>query len=156
MLRVDSTLQHESVRYDDYTMRTLQVSLESKDSRFLPYLRNSLKEELRSESQIAVHQLADIPIGYVLSLLDFFVHAFAIVSDVKSWLVLRYEALVMRDSNSISHSDLWVSCNKWMKFAQDAFDNGFYSIASQARENTLFLSDGKGDARSDGLLENWR
>lgn len=141
-------------RFDDYTLRTLQVILESKDGRLLPQLRSSLKELLRSESQVAIRRLADRPVGYVLTVLDFFVRAFAIVCDVESCLVLRYEALVMRDSNSIGHPDLRVSCSEWMKFAQDAFDNGFYSIASKACENALLLSDVKGDARSDDLLEN--
>lgn len=141
-------------RFDDYTLRTLQVILESKDGRLLPQLRSSLKELLRSESQVAIRRLADRPVGYVLTVLDFFVRAFAIVCDVESCLVLRYEALVMRDSNSIGHPDLRVSCSEWMKFAQDAFDNGFYSIASKACENALLLSDVKGDARSDDLSEN--
>uniref|UniRef100_A0A7C8Z436 Uncharacterized protein n=2 Tax=Opuntia streptacantha TaxID=393608 RepID=A0A7C8Z436_OPUST len=141
-------------RFDDHTLRTLQVILESKDGRLLPQLRKRLKEFLRSESLIAIRQIANKPIGHVLSVLDFFVRAFAIVSDVESCLVLRYEALVMRDSKSISYLDLRVSCTEWLKFAQDAFDNGFYSITSKACENALLPFDVKGGARGDNLLEN--
>ncbi|GMH12783.1 hypothetical protein Nepgr_014624 [Nepenthes gracilis] len=122
-------------RFDGAALQILQSTLASKDVQSILELRLNLKEFLRSESVIAIREVAEKPLDHKLLILDFLVHAFAIVND--SCLALRYEALVLRESMSSSHQLLRVSHSEWMTFAEHAFDNGFYSIAGKACENAL-------------------
>ena len=44
---------------------------------------------------------------------------------------MRYEALVLRELKSTSYQWLQVSHIEWLTFAEQALDNGFYSVAAK-------------------------
>ncbi|RVW56884.1 hypothetical protein CK203_078495 [Vitis vinifera] len=50
-----------------------------------------------------------------------------------SCLALRYEALVLRELKSTSYQWLQVSHIEWLTFAEQALDNGFYSVAAKTQ-----------------------
>ncbi|XP_056687690.1 protein DOUBLE-STRAND BREAK FORMATION [Spinacia oleracea] len=140
-------------RFDDSTLRILELILSSKDVKLLLEFRSELKEFLRSESLIAIREASEKPVEHKLLILDFLVRAFAIVDDLESCLAVRYEGLVLRDSWTISHPELRVSCSEWMKFAEDAFNNEFYSVTVKACENALLCLNVKGDYNCDNLFD---
>lgn len=109
----------------------------SKDIKSLLQVRSSLREFLRNESVLVIHQIADTSVEQKLPILDFFVRSFALVGDVECCLALRYEALVMRELKSTSNQWLQVSYTEWVTFAEHALDNRFYSIARKACEKAL-------------------
>ncbi|GJY75387.1 hypothetical protein Tco_0480503 [Tanacetum coccineum] len=55
----------------------------------------------------------------------------------ESCLALRYEALVMRELNSVSDHQQHVSYEEWFTFAEHALENRFSVIARKAREKAL-------------------
>ncbi|GAB4860243.1 hypothetical protein Ancab_011723 [Ancistrocladus abbreviatus] len=71
-------------RFDEATLQVLQSILVSKDLQSLLEIRSSLKEFLRSESTAAIREIAEKPIQHKLLILEFFVHAFAIVNDFEA------------------------------------------------------------------------
>ncbi|XP_021720982.1 uncharacterized protein LOC110688523 [Chenopodium quinoa] len=141
-------------RFDDSTLRILELILSSKDVKLSLEFRSTLKEFLRSESLIAIREASGKSVEHKLLILDFLVRAFAIVDDVESCLAVRYEGLVMRDSWTISHPELRVSCSEWMNFAEDAFNNDFYSATAKACEYALLYLNGKSDFNCDNLSES--
>ncbi|KAK2982738.1 hypothetical protein RJ640_025154 [Escallonia rubra] len=70
-----------------------------------------------------------------------------------SCLALRYEALLMREANSPSNQWLQVLYGEWLNFAEDSFDNRFYSIARKACEKALSCFD-MFDTKTDAFVEN--
>lgn len=44
---------------------------------------------------------------------------------------MRYEALVLRELKSTTYQWLQVSHMEWLTFAQQALDNGFYSVTAK-------------------------
>ncbi|KAJ6315320.1 hypothetical protein OIU78_018748 [Salix suchowensis] len=93
-----------------------------------------------------------------LSILQFFVRAFALIGDTESCLALKYEALLFRDVKSTSDQSLHVSYLEWLNFAQHLLDQGFYSIATQACEKALacFQKKDVADAKTGDFIENAR
>ncbi|KAL5077122.1 hypothetical protein RYX36_016106 [Vicia faba] len=124
--------------FNEATLRFLDSLLVSKDVKSLIETRSSLKQLLKSESLSIIHSIAAESIHDKLVVLDFFVHAFALVGDLESCLALRYEALVMRDLKSASFQLLQVSPLEWLNFVEDAVNNGFHSVAVKACENALW------------------
>ncbi|KMT05388.1 hypothetical protein BVRB_7g175190 isoform B [Beta vulgaris subsp. vulgaris] len=142
-------------RFDDSTLRILELILSSKDVKLLLELRSKLKEFLRSQSLIAIREAAEKPIEHKLLILEFLVRAFAIVDDIESCLAVRYEGLIMRDTWTVNHLELRVSCSEWMNFAEDAFNNEYYSVTAKACENALLcLKEEEGDYNCDNLWGN--
>ncbi|XP_021716273.1 uncharacterized protein LOC110684171 [Chenopodium quinoa] len=141
-------------RFDDSTLRILELILSSKDVKLLLDFRSRLKEYLRSESLIVIHEASERSVEQKLLILDFLVRAFAIVGDVESCLAVRYEGLVMRDSWTINHPELRVLCCEWMNFAEDAFNNDFYSVTAKACEYALLCLNVKSDFNCDNLSES--
>lgn len=37
----------------------------------------------------------------------------------------------MRDTWTVNHLELRVSCSEWMNFAEDAFNNEYYSVTAK-------------------------
>ncbi|KAL5069460.1 hypothetical protein RYX36_020347 [Vicia faba] len=124
--------------FNEATLRFLDSLLVSKDVKSLIETRSSLKQLLKSESLSIIHSIAAESIHDKLVVLDFFVHAFALVGDLESCVALRYEALVMRDLKSASFQLLQVSPLEWLNFVEDAANNGFHSVAVKACENALW------------------
>lgn len=143
-------------RFDDSTLRILELILSSKDVKLLLEFRGRLKDFLRSESLIAIREASEKPVDHKLLILDFFVRAFAIVDDIESCLALRYEGLAMRESWTMNRPELQVLCSEWMNFAEDAFNNSFYSVTAKACENALLCLNVKGDYTCDNLFEGAR
>ena len=50
---------------------------------------------------------------------------------------MRYEALVMRELNSVSDHELYVSYEEWFKFAEHALENRFFAIARKVIDSVL-------------------
>ncbi|CAK8565998.1 unnamed protein product [Lathyrus sativus] len=124
--------------FGESTLRFLDSLLVSKDVKSLIEIRSSLKQLLKSESMSIMHSIAAESVHDKLLVLDFFVHAFALVGDLESCLALRYEALVMRELKSASLQFLQVSPVEWLSFVEDAVHNGFHSVAVKACENALW------------------
>ncbi|XP_057536119.1 protein DOUBLE-STRAND BREAK FORMATION isoform X2 [Amaranthus tricolor] len=141
-------------RFDDSTLRILELILSAKNVNLSLELRNNLKEVLRSQSLIAIREVADKSVEHKVLILDFFVRAFAIVDDVESCLALRYEGLNFRESRTMNHPELHVSYGEWMNFAEDAFNNSFYSVTAKACENALLCLNVNGNFISDKLAGN--
>ncbi|KAI5408518.1 hypothetical protein KIW84_054384, partial [Lathyrus oleraceus] len=115
--------------FGESTLRFLESLLVTKDVKSLVEIRSSLKQLLKSESLSIINSIAAESLHDKLVVLDFFVHAFALVGDPESCLALRYEALVMRELKSASFQRLQVSPVEWLNFVEDAVHNGFHSVA---------------------------
>ncbi|KAI5408517.1 hypothetical protein KIW84_054384, partial [Lathyrus oleraceus] len=124
--------------FGESTLRFLESLLVTKDVKSLVEIRSSLKQLLKSESLSIINSIAAESLHDKLVVLDFFVHAFALVGDPESCLALRYEALVMRELKSASFQRLQVSPVEWLNFVEDAVHNGFHSVAVKACENALW------------------
>ncbi|GAB2235781.1 hypothetical protein Droror1_Dr00026222 [Drosera rotundifolia] len=139
-------------RFDDATLQILHSILLHREVQSLLEIRSNLTEFLRSESLIAIREATAEPLEHKLFLIDFLVRAFAVVNDVESCLALRYEALAMRQSHSVSHQCLRVTHEEWMTFAEHAFSNGFYSISAKAFENALSCLQMNGISTRNDLI----
>ncbi|CAK9174212.1 unnamed protein product [Ilex paraguariensis] len=126
-------------RFDGGTLRILESLLVSKDVKSLMELHSSLREFLRHELLRVFHDISERSVDHKLSILEFFVHAFALIGDVESCLALRYEALVLRELKATSDRRLQVSYREWLTFAEHLLDNEFYAIARKACEKALLL-----------------
>ncbi|XP_058075117.1 protein DOUBLE-STRAND BREAK FORMATION isoform X2 [Magnolia sinica] len=122
------------------TLRILESVLVSKDVKSLLEIRSMLRVLMRSESVSVLREIAEKSVDQKLSVVEFFVNAFALVRDVESCLALKYEALVLRDLKHVNHQWLRVSYEEWLTFAEDSLDNGFHSIAAKGFENALLSS----------------
>ncbi|XWS53382.1 hypothetical protein CRYUN_Cryun11dG0152500 [Craigia yunnanensis] len=129
--------QINNKRFNDDSLRILESILASKDVKLLFQLRSSLKEFIRSESVSVIRQIAVKTVDKQLSVLEFFVQAFAIIGDIESCLALRYEALVLREHKSRIQQWLQVSHLEWLNFAEQSQENGFYAIAAKACDYAL-------------------
>ncbi|KAL5102533.1 hypothetical protein RYX36_006860 [Vicia faba] len=69
--------------FNEATLRFLDSLLVSKDVKSLIETRSSLKQLLKSESLSIIHSIAGESIHDKLVVLDFFVHAFALVGDLE-------------------------------------------------------------------------
>ncbi|WJX37199.1 hypothetical protein P8452_24984 [Trifolium repens] len=123
--------------FGNATLRFLDSLLLSKDVKSLVEIRSSLMQLLKSESLSIIQSIAAESVHDKLIVLEFFVHAFALVGDLESCLALRYEALVLREIKSASFQLLQVSPVEWLKFVEDAVQNGFHAVAVKACENAL-------------------
>ena len=56
-----------------------------------------------------------------------------------SCLALRYEGLNFRESRTMNHPELHVSYGEWMNFAEDAFNNSFYSVTAKVYYDSYCL-----------------
>ncbi|KAH9618842.1 hypothetical protein KSS87_010144 [Heliosperma pusillum] len=136
----------KSNRLDESTLGLLSRMLSSsKDVKQMQHLRTHLLQFLRPQSLTIIRQSADKHIMHTLSTLDFFLAAFAILDDIQSCFSLRYEGLILRDSTSATHPHFQVTSDEWLKFAQDAFQNAFYSVAAKACENAISCFNTNGD-----------
>jgi hypothetical protein len=52
---------------------------------------------------------------------------------------LRYEALVLREIKSARFQLLQVSPVEWLKFVEDAVQNGFHAVAVKVTINAFYL-----------------
>ncbi|KAJ4725510.1 F10K1.23 [Melia azedarach] len=141
-----SQINHK--RFDDETIRILELVLVSKDVKSSIEMRESLIEFLRSESVSVIREIAEKTVEMQLLILEFFVRAFALVGDIESCLALRYEALVLRDLKSSSRIWLQVSHMEWLNFAEQSLENGFYAIAGKACESAESFLQQKNVANS--------
>ncbi|MED6125445.1 hypothetical protein PIB30_068662 [Stylosanthes scabra] len=123
--------------FGDSTLRFLGSLLVSKDVKSLIEVRSCVMKLLRSECISALLSISDKTLREKLIVLEFFVRAFALVGDHESCLALRYEALVMREIKSSNYQWLRVSPLEWLRFVEDALNNGFHSVAEKACENAL-------------------
>ncbi|XP_021278392.1 uncharacterized protein LOC110412209 [Herrania umbratica] len=129
--------QIENKRFNDDSLRILESLLVSKDVKSLIQARSNLIEFIRSESLSAILQIAAKTVDQQLSVLEFFVQAFAIIGDIESCLALRYEALVLRDHKSEIQKWLQVSHLEWLNFAEQSLENGFHAVAVKACDYAL-------------------
>ncbi|KAG6629029.1 protein DOUBLE-STRAND BREAK FORMATION [Carya illinoinensis] len=127
----------ETRRFDDMTLRILGSVLVSKSVKSVKEVESSLRVFLRAESVPAIRETVEKSVDQKLLILEFFVHAFALIGDVESCLALRYEALHMRELESASCQWLEVSYLEWLNFAEHSLDHGFCSIAVKACDNAL-------------------
>ncbi|XP_004500310.1 protein DOUBLE-STRAND BREAK FORMATION [Cicer arietinum] len=123
--------------FGDATLRFLESLLVSKDVKSSIEVRSSLTQLLKSESLSIIRSISAETVHDKLLVLEFFVHAFALVGDLESCLALRYEALIMRELKSASFPSLQVSPVEWLNFVEDAVRNGFHAVAVKACENAL-------------------
>ncbi|KAF5751332.1 hypothetical protein HS088_TW02G00345 [Tripterygium wilfordii] len=124
-------------RFDDQTLRILELVLVFKDVESLTEARKELRDFLRSESLNAIREIKSKTVEQKLLILEFYVRAFALLGDIESCLAWRYEALNLRELNSTTHQWLQVSYMEWLNFAEHSLDNGFHTIARKACENAL-------------------
>ncbi|XP_074267829.1 protein DOUBLE-STRAND BREAK FORMATION-like isoform X2 [Silene latifolia] len=147
----------KSNRLDESTLEILEQMLSSsKNVKEMQHLRTHLLQFLTSQSVTIIRHSVHKPILHRLSTLDFFLRAFLILHDLQSCLSLRYEGLVLRDSSAATHPHFQVTYGEWMKFAEDAFQNAFYSVAAKACENAISCFDRNGDQGHDKLPEKTR
>ncbi|XP_042478406.1 protein DOUBLE-STRAND BREAK FORMATION isoform X2 [Macadamia integrifolia] len=121
--------QVENRRLNEGTLQILESVLTSKDVKSLLEIRSCLSEFVRSELAYILQEIAEKTVEQKLSVLEFFVRTFALVGHVESCLMLRYEALILRQHKSTTHLWLHVSYEEWLAFAERSLNNGFYSIA---------------------------
>ncbi|GAV74412.1 hypothetical protein CFOL_v3_17892 [Cephalotus follicularis] len=124
-------------RFNDETLGILETVLVSKDVKSSIEVRSNLRELLRSESLSVIRQISQKTVELKLSILEFFVRAFALIGDIERCLALRYEALLLRELKSTTYQWLQVSYLEWLTFAEQSTDNGFNAIAGQACDNAL-------------------
>ncbi|KAL3518018.1 hypothetical protein ACH5RR_020607 [Cinchona calisaya] len=129
--------QIQNRRFGDETVAILESLLAHKDVKSSVENRSALKEFMKHESLSVIREIAQKPVDHKLVIADFLVRAFALIGDVESCLALRYEAFLMRDEKASSDARLEVSHREWFVFAEQSFDNGFYSIAGKACERAL-------------------
>ncbi|XVE58978.1 hypothetical protein DITRI_Ditri05aG0007100 [Diplodiscus trichospermus] len=129
--------QIKNKRFNEDSLRILESVLASNDVKLLFQLRSSLKEFIRSESISVIRQIAANSVDQQLSVLEFFIQAFAIIGDIESCLALRYEALVLREHKSQIQQWLQVSHLQWLNFAEQSIENGYYAIAVKACDYAL-------------------
>ncbi|KAI8523519.1 hypothetical protein RHMOL_Rhmol13G0080500 [Rhododendron molle] len=156
--------QVELRRFDDGTLGILESLLVSKDVKSLLEVRSSLSDFIRRESLSVIREIADKSVEHKLSVVEFFVRAFALAGDVEAYirlslgscLALRYEALALRELRSPSNQWLRVAYEEWMTFAEHSLDNGFYSIATKACESALscFEMNGVNDPQHNDFFRN--
>ncbi|CAA0820613.1 Unknown protein [Striga hermonthica] len=123
--------------FDDVTLRILESILASGDARSLNGVESALKQMMRDESLIVLGEIAMEAVEIKLLCVDFLVRVFAVIGDVESCLVLRYEALVMRKEKATTHPGLQVSSKEWLNFVESSVENGFHSIARHACEKAI-------------------
>ncbi|KAM0953173.1 hypothetical protein DsansV1_C02g0021241 [Dioscorea sansibarensis] len=119
----------------------LESILVARDVRSLEKTRAALRDLLKSEATSVLGEISDSGTDLKLGIVDFFVKAFAVVGDVESCLALKYEALVLRDSNYGEDHSLRVSFEEWLTFGKDSLDNGFYAIAVKVKFLSLFIEN---------------
>ncbi|XP_022729519.1 uncharacterized protein LOC111284817 isoform X2 [Durio zibethinus] len=148
--------QINNKRFSDDSLRILESVLASNDVKSLFQMRSSLKEFIRSESLSVIRQIAAKPVDQQLSVLEFFVRAFAIIGDIESCLALRYEALVLREHKSQIQQWLQVSHLEWLNFAEQSLESGFYAIAAKACDYALSClgRNGVAESKTDEWFEN--
>ncbi|CAM8961997.1 unnamed protein product [Rhodiola kirilowii] len=134
-----------SRRFDYRTLQVLESAMASKDVKSLSLSRSSLKSVLRSESVSAVQLFRHESLEKQLSVLEFFVRAFSLASDVESCLVMRYEALVLRELKSATCPWAQVSPDEWLTFAAQSLDNGFFTNAVKGCDYALSCLKKKDD-----------
>ncbi|XWS29066.1 hypothetical protein CRYUN_Cryun25bG0124700 [Craigia yunnanensis] len=132
-----NSLPFSLLRFNDDSLRILESILAFKDVKLLFQLRSSLKEFIRSESASIIRQIAEKTVDQQLSVVEFFVQAFALIGDIESCLTLRYEALVLREHKSRIQQWLQVSHLEWLIFAEQSLENCFYAIAAKACDYAL-------------------
>ncbi|CAM8968011.1 unnamed protein product [Rhodiola kirilowii] len=115
----------------------------SKDVKSLSLSRSSLKSVLRSESVSAVQLFRHESLEKQLSVLEFFVRAFSLAGD--SCLVMRYEALVLRELKSATCPWAQVSPYEWLTFASQSLDNSFFTNAVKGCDYALSCLKKKDD-----------
>ncbi|KAK9756763.1 hypothetical protein RND81_01G119600 [Saponaria officinalis] len=151
------TCRLQQCRYDDSTLRLLQLmissSSSSKDVQLSVNLRRNLIHLVTSHSLTALRNAASQPIQLKLLTLDFFLRAFSILHHLQSCLSLRYEALLLRHSSVVAHPELQVSYHEWLAFAQLAFAHAFYSVAVKACDHALLCLNRQGDASRENFSE---
>ncbi|PWA44503.1 hypothetical protein CTI12_AA524890 [Artemisia annua] len=127
----------QSKRFDEGTLRILDSVLISRDVKSMLDVRKSLVEFMRRESVSVIREVVEKSVEEKLLVVEFFVKAFVLIGDYESCLALRYEALVMRELNSVSDQELHVSYEEWFTFAEHALENRFFAIARKACEKAL-------------------
>uniref|UniRef100_A0A2N9FHU3 Uncharacterized protein n=1 Tax=Fagus sylvatica TaxID=28930 RepID=A0A2N9FHU3_FAGSY len=70
-------------RFDDATLRILESVLVSNSVKSLKEVQSTLRVFLRSESLSVIREIAEKPVQQKLSILEFFVRAFALIADVE-------------------------------------------------------------------------
>ncbi|KAK9280559.1 hypothetical protein L1049_014252 [Liquidambar formosana] len=99
-----------SRRFDDGTLRILESVLASKDVKSSLEVRSSLREFMRFESISVIHEISEKTVEQKLSVLEFFVLAFALAGDVEveGCLMLRgvFAVRVERLRVLVSESEL--------------------------------------------------
>ncbi|KAL0534462.1 hypothetical protein IC582_028753 [Cucumis melo] len=126
-----------SRRFDDSTLRILELFPASKDATSLADVKSSFSELLRFESLSIIRETAEKTDDQKLLVIEFLVRAFALVGDIESCLALRYEALNFRVLKSFNQPWLQVSHAEWLNFAEHSLHAGFFSIAIKAYEQAL-------------------
>ncbi|KAA0042357.1 uncharacterized protein E6C27_scaffold795G00650 [Cucumis melo var. makuwa] len=116
-------------RFDDSTLRILELFPASKDATSLADVKSSFSELLRFESLSIIRETAEKTDDQKLLVIEFLVRAFALVGDIESCLALRYEALNFRVLKSFNQPWLQVSHAEWLNFAEHSLHAGFFSIA---------------------------
>ncbi|CAM8878831.1 unnamed protein product [Rhodiola kirilowii] len=130
-------------RFDYRTLQVLESAMASKDVKSLSLSRSSLRSVLRSESVSAVQLFRHESLEKQLSILEFFVRAFSLAGD--SCLVMRYEALVLRELKSATCPWAQVSPDEWLTFASQSLDNGFFTNAVKGCDYALSCLKKKDD-----------
>ncbi|XP_042424252.1 protein DOUBLE-STRAND BREAK FORMATION-like isoform X6 [Zingiber officinale] len=124
-------------RFDGTTLRILESILVARDVESLLVSRAALRGLLLSEASSVMGGASGMTVEKKLRIVQFFVGAFALIGDGESCLALKYEALILRESNCVKVQGLEVSYDEWLTFAKDSLDNGFYPIAIQGFEKAL-------------------
>ncbi|XP_042424250.1 protein DOUBLE-STRAND BREAK FORMATION-like isoform X4 [Zingiber officinale] len=121
-------------RFDGTTLRILESILVARDVESLLVSRAALRGLLLSEASSVMGGASGMTVEKKLRIVQFFVGAFALIGDGESCLALKYEALILRESNCVKVQGLEVSYDEWLTFAKDSLDNGFYPIAIQGNK----------------------
>ncbi|KZV25757.1 hypothetical protein F511_04818 [Dorcoceras hygrometricum] len=149
-----SQIQNRS--FDEGTVRMLESILASKGVKTHIGVKSALRLFMRCESLTIIREIAEEPIERKLICADFLIRVFAIIGDAESCLALRYEALILREQNAMSHPGLQVSFEEWQTLAEHLIEKGFYPVATKVCDKALICLETyhSADSKAEQFLQN--
>ncbi|KAH9309363.1 hypothetical protein KI387_037274, partial [Taxus chinensis] len=133
-------------RYD-IALQKLQTILFSREAGTMLTTRLRVSEMLRNTAFNCLKLMAENSIHDKLDMLQFLLTVFTCTHDIESQLVVRYEALILREFLIHIDSDqLHVYIDEWICFAEDCRHNGFIRNAIKGFDKALLHLESFNDA----------
>ncbi|XP_057829773.1 protein DOUBLE-STRAND BREAK FORMATION [Cryptomeria japonica] len=132
-------------RYGD-ALQKLQTIMFSRDAGSMLTARLRVSELLRKTAFSYLKLMAQKSIQDKLNMLQFLLDAFTCTHDRESQLVVRYEALILREFDVRIGPQLNVYIDEWVCFAEDCLNNGFIPNAIKGFDKALLYLDSLNNA----------